>query len=110
MIETQSLPSETAKGSPRKLRFCVNGEWRDSASGKYMPVYNPSTGAVMAETPCCTPQEVEEAVGAAQSAFPEWSSAPVGVGLMSRAPMGSVGLTITTGSPLAANSSATCSA
>src|SRR5271157_4562302 len=63
---------------PKKLKFCVNGEWRETTSGRYMPVYNPSVGQVMAETPCCTPQEVEEAVRAAKAAFPKWSATPVG--------------------------------
>lgn len=67
---------ETA--APRRLRFCVDGEWRESTSGKYMPLYNPSTGEVMAETPCCTTEEVNEAVVSASSAFPQWSGRPVG--------------------------------
>ena len=79
MIETKSAPSDVAAASVKRLKFCVNGEWRESASGKFMPIYNPSTGEVVAETPCCTPAEVEEAVGAAKAAFPKWSSQPVGV-------------------------------
>lgn len=63
---------------PRKLKFCVNGEWRESSSGKYMPLYNPSTGEVVAETPCCTKEEINEAVLAAHAAFPGWSAKPVG--------------------------------
>ena len=43
-----------------------------------MPVYNPSTGEVEAETPCCTADEVNEAVLAARAAFPAWSAKPVG--------------------------------
>ena len=62
---------------PKRLRFCVDGQWRESNSGRYMPVYNPSIGKVMAETPCCTVQEVEEAVLSAKSAFPSWSATPV---------------------------------
>jgi malonate-semialdehyde dehydrogenase (acetylating)/methylmalonate-semialdehyde dehydrogenase len=38
-------------GVPRKLQFLVNGEWRDTKSGEYMPVTNSSTGEVMAEAP-----------------------------------------------------------
>jgi malonate-semialdehyde dehydrogenase (acetylating)/methylmalonate-semialdehyde dehydrogenase len=79
-LEITSEAKEQAqikKSGPRRLKFCVGGEWRETSSGKYMPVYNPSTGEVMAETPCCTAAEVEEAVSAAQAAFPEWSSQPV---------------------------------
>jgi malonate-semialdehyde dehydrogenase (acetylating)/methylmalonate-semialdehyde dehydrogenase len=63
---------------PKRLKFCVDGEWRESTSGKYMPLYNPSTGEVIAETPCCTAEEVNEAVLAAHAAFPQWSAKPVG--------------------------------
>lgn len=64
--------------APKKLKFCVNGEWRETRSGRYMPVYNPSVGNVMAQTPCCAREEVEDAVKAAKAAFPSWSAKPVG--------------------------------
>jgi len=38
-----------------------------------MPVTDSSTGEVIAETPCCTREEVEEAIASAQAAFPGWS-------------------------------------
>src|SRR4051812_47364600 len=40
------------------------------------PVYNPSTGEVIAETPLCTATHVNEAVEAAAAAFPGWSETP----------------------------------
>jgi malonate-semialdehyde dehydrogenase (acetylating)/methylmalonate-semialdehyde dehydrogenase len=63
--------------NPKKLKFFVNGEWRETKSGKYMPITNSSTGEVMAETPKCTADEVREAVEAAQAAFPEWQDTPL---------------------------------
>lgn len=59
-----------------RLKYLVNGEWRESKTEKYMPIYNPSTGEQIAETPCCTREEVEEAVQAAAAAFPGWSNTP----------------------------------
>ncbi len=56
-----------------KKQYCVNGEWKDSKTNKWMPVTDSSTGEVIAEVPCCTAEEVEEAVAAAHGAFPEWS-------------------------------------
>lgn len=56
-----------------RKKYCVNGEWKDSRTTKWMPVTNSSTGEVMAEVPCCTAEEVEEAIASAQAAFPEWS-------------------------------------
>ena len=56
-----------------RAKYCVNGEWRDSKTEKWMPVTDSSTGEVMTEVPCCTVDEVEEAIAAADAAFPEWS-------------------------------------
>ncbi len=68
----------TSSAAVKRLKYCVNGEWKESKSGKYMPVTNSSTGELMAEAPCCTVDEVNEAVEAAKAAFPAWSSTPVG--------------------------------
>lgn len=61
----------------RRLRYCVDNEWRESKTGKFMPVMNPSTGEQIAEAPCCTQDEVDAAVAAAARAFPGWSSTPI---------------------------------
>jgi malonate-semialdehyde dehydrogenase (acetylating)/methylmalonate-semialdehyde dehydrogenase len=42
-----------------------------------MPVTDSNTGKLIAEAPCCTVEEVNEAVDAAQKAFPAWSATPV---------------------------------
>ena len=42
-----------------------------------MPCYDPSTGAVIALAPHCTAEEVEEAIIAAEKAFPAWRDTPV---------------------------------
>ncbi|MGI6010249.1 MAG: CoA-acylating methylmalonate-semialdehyde dehydrogenase [Ruminococcus sp.] len=60
-----------------KLRLFINGEFVESKTDKYMPVFNPSTGEVQAEAPCCTREEVEWAVQAAQDAFHGWRDTPV---------------------------------
>ncbi|MFH1079677.1 MAG: CoA-acylating methylmalonate-semialdehyde dehydrogenase [Pseudomonadota bacterium] len=61
----------------RRLKYCVNNEWKESKTQKYMSVTDSSTGKVMAEAPCCTVEEVESAIAAAKAAFPGWSSTPV---------------------------------
>lgn len=53
--------------------YCVYGEWRESKAEKWMEVTDSSTGAVIAEVPCCTKEEVEEAITSAEAAFGEWS-------------------------------------
>lgn len=56
-----------------RKKYCVNGEWRESKTDRWMPVTDSSTGEVIAEVPCCTRSEVEEAITAADAAFPMWS-------------------------------------
>ncbi len=63
--------------APDRLLYCAGGEWKVSKTAKYMPCFDPSTGAVIAQAPCCTAEEVEEAVAAAAKAFPAWRDTPV---------------------------------
>lgn len=62
---------------PKKLLYGTGGEWKESKTAKYMPCYDPSTGAVIAMAPCCTAEEVEEAIAAAEKAYPAWRDTPV---------------------------------
>ena len=50
----------------------INGEWRTLSGLTSTPVYNPSTGDVIAECPAGGQTEVNAAVVAAQAAFPDW--------------------------------------
>ena len=59
--------------SVQKMKYCVGGEWLESKTDKWMEVTDSSTGEVIAEVPCCTADEVEAAIAAADAAFPEWS-------------------------------------
>ncbi|WP_253197882.1 CoA-acylating methylmalonate-semialdehyde dehydrogenase [Clostridium gasigenes] len=63
--------------SIEKLRYFVNGEYKESKTEEYYDVYDPSTGAVEALAPCCTKDEVEEAIESAKKAYPAWSNTPV---------------------------------
>jgi malonate-semialdehyde dehydrogenase (acetylating)/methylmalonate-semialdehyde dehydrogenase len=59
------------------LNYLVGGKWHDSTTDKYMDVYDPSRGEVIAQAPCCTEGEVQAAIQAAKDAFPAWSQTPV---------------------------------
>ena len=61
----------------KRLKFYADGRWIESKTEKYMNIYNPSTGDVIAETPCCTKDEVEFAIASAKEAFKTWSNVPV---------------------------------
>ena len=56
-----------------RKKYCVGGVWKESKTEKWMDVTDSSTGEVIAQVPCCTAEEVDEAIAAAHAAFPEWS-------------------------------------
>ena len=60
----------------KTLRYFAGGDWKSSKTATWMDVYDPSTGRVIAQAPQCTAAEVEEAVAAAQAAFPAWADTP----------------------------------
>jgi malonate-semialdehyde dehydrogenase (acetylating)/methylmalonate-semialdehyde dehydrogenase len=61
----------------RRLKNYVNGQWCDPADATYLPVENPSTGAVIAEVPLTTAADVGRSVAAADQAFLAWRNVPV---------------------------------
>ncbi|MGE5620851.1 MAG: CoA-acylating methylmalonate-semialdehyde dehydrogenase [Sphingomonadaceae bacterium] len=63
----------------KRLKYFVDGEWKESKTSRYMPVTDSSTGEVIAEAPACTADEVGEAISAAAAAFPAWADKPVAV-------------------------------
>lgn len=62
-----------------RLKYFVNGEWKDSRADTYVAIMNPSTGEQIAESPQCLLEEAEEAVASCRAAFPGWSQKPVAV-------------------------------
>lgn len=60
-----------------KLKYFVNGEFKDSKTSVWYDLHNPSTGEVTGQAPCCTNDEVLEAIEAAKAAYPAWSATPV---------------------------------
>ena len=59
-----------------KLQYFVNGEFRDSKTDTWYDLHNPSTGEVTGQAPCCTNDEVLEAIEAAKAAYPGWRAVP----------------------------------
>src|SRR3989440_4648313 len=54
----------------------INGCWQSAHGGGTSPVFNPSTGEVIAEAPLCGAEQVKAAVEAAGAAFPAWWDTP----------------------------------
>jgi len=54
----------------------IGGEWTAVSGVPTAPVHNPSIGTVIAETPLCGADVVDQAVQAAAAAFPAWMETP----------------------------------
>jgi 3-hydroxyisobutyrate dehydrogenase len=68
----EDAPSEPRPDVPREPML-VDGEWRESVGGAFLPVENPAhRGCVIAEVPRATAADVEIAVSAAGRAFQYW--------------------------------------
>lgn len=55
----------------------IGGHWVASRSSRSGPVFNPSTGRIVARVPFCTSEEVDRAVESAAWALPAWAETPV---------------------------------
>ncbi|MGF1472142.1 MAG: CoA-acylating methylmalonate-semialdehyde dehydrogenase [Rubrobacteraceae bacterium] len=61
----------------REVRNYIGGHWQERDGRDSEPVYDPASAEVIAETPLSSQQDVDRAVEAARTAFPEWSATPV---------------------------------
>jgi malonate-semialdehyde dehydrogenase (acetylating)/methylmalonate-semialdehyde dehydrogenase len=61
----------------RHLQYFAEGRWSTSETERYMDIYDPSEGTIIARAPCCTAEEVNMAVHSAAKAYPAWADTPV---------------------------------
>ena len=59
-----------------KLQYFVNGQFKNSKTDTWYDLHNPSTGEITGQAPCCTEEEVLEAIAAAKAAYPGWRAVP----------------------------------
>jgi aminomuconate-semialdehyde/2-hydroxymuconate-6-semialdehyde dehydrogenase len=59
-----------------RLTHWIDGEAREAASGRWLPVFDPATGTAFAEVASGDMQDVETAISAAERAYPAWSALP----------------------------------
>src|SRR5215204_4067536 len=67
---------EISKPGLTPVPLFIGGEWQAANGGTTSPVYNPSTGEIIAEAPSCTEAQVNAAIDAAAAAFPAWWETP----------------------------------
>lgn len=61
----------------KTLGYFINGKSEQSKTEKYYDISDPNTGEIIAKAPCCTKEEVNLAVRAANKAYPAWRDTPV---------------------------------
>lgn len=59
-----------------RVPVLIGGAWCQVETPSYGSVYNPATGAVIAQVPMCGVQEIDRAVAAATAAYATWSRTP----------------------------------
>ncbi|MFC4291011.1 NAD-dependent succinate-semialdehyde dehydrogenase [Sphingorhabdus arenilitoris] len=62
---------------PTDLKFYIAGSWRSGEGRDHHQVINPATGAVLAELPLATPDDLDEALAAVERGFKSWSAVDV---------------------------------
>mgnify|MGYP001030009019 CR=1 FL=1 len=61
----------------RTLQYFTDNTFVSSATDKYYPVFNPSTGEQIAQMPRCTSAEIAQVIDNAHRAYQSWSRVPV---------------------------------
>lgn len=61
----------------QQVKLFIDGEFVHSNSDKLIPVTNPATQEVIAQVPCATAAEMQQAIDSAKAAFKTWKEVPV---------------------------------
>lgn len=75
MDQSQRNASVTYKPLLRSSAY-IDGKWLDSTDGKTVDVTDPFTGGVISTIPALEAAQIQQAIDAAQRAFPAWSRTP----------------------------------
>ena len=72
-----AMPTQTADATEvRTLRNYVGGRFVEAATNEHLDVTEPATGALLARVPMSSAADLDDAVRAAQEAFPQWRRTP----------------------------------
>ena len=70
------MSTTAAQPTVKNVPVLINGTWRELDTPSFEKVYNPSTGQVIAHTPLCSVEDVNEVVQVAKDALFAWSQTP----------------------------------
>jgi malonate-semialdehyde dehydrogenase (acetylating)/methylmalonate-semialdehyde dehydrogenase len=69
------IASHANSNMPQRVQHFIGGEWVSMGSST-SPVFNPSVGEIIAETPLAARDAIDQACQAASGAFPGWRETP----------------------------------
>ncbi|CAI0440492.1 unnamed protein product [Linum tenue] len=69
-LSTESVAARLTSAGLLRTKGLIGANWTDARDGKTMPVYNPSTGEVIADVPFMGSKDTEDAISSAYDAFP----------------------------------------
>ena len=76
MATTHAAGATETPANTKALRNYVGGEWITPQTTEYLDVTNPATGDLLGRVPLSNRADVDQAVAAAQAAFPAWRATP----------------------------------
>ena len=76
MATTHTAGATETSADTNALRNYVGGEWITPHTTDYLDVTNPATGDLLGRVPLSSRADVDQAVAAAQAAFPAWRATP----------------------------------
>ena len=68
---------ETISLKYSEVKHFINGQFTSSEEEKQLAVFSPRDGSLLSTVPLATPGTLNNAVKAAQEAFPDWSATPI---------------------------------
>ncbi|XP_010268381.1 PREDICTED: succinate-semialdehyde dehydrogenase, mitochondrial [Nelumbo nucifera] len=71
--EAQNAATRLSGSGLLRTQGLIGGRWTDAYDGKTIKVYNPATGDVIAEVPCMSKRETNDAICSAYDTFSSWS-------------------------------------
>jgi succinate-semialdehyde dehydrogenase/glutarate-semialdehyde dehydrogenase len=76
-MAVQGKPIHIFMGYEADLKLFIDGSWRAGEDRDHFTVVNPVTGSGIAELPLASEADLDEALAAAERAWPEWRATDV---------------------------------
>lgn len=77
MSATDVLSQEIVTSGYGRVAMYIDGEWTEGTSGRYEPILDPATEAMLGQVPLAAPADLDRALEAAARGFVTWRDMPI---------------------------------